>query len=203
MYPKDKTPTISRGEVYFVYLDPVLGSEQGGTRPAVVLQNNTGNRNATTVIVAPVTSQSKPLLPTHVALPHIGGLRDGSVLLLEQIRTVDKQRVGTYVCTIGSFVMERVEDALLKSVGIKLDRKRGKAARKVRGVPVTISAGRVIAAGSVKKPGKNIVTLCPVCKNEYLDAGYALIKRNDSSSVKEMCGKCNFRTGFDYEVVEP
>ena len=83
-----------RGEIYFADLDPVRGSEQGGVRPVLILQNNTGNRYSPTVIAAAVTSRGKkPALPTHVQLEGVRGLRAGSIVLLEQLRTLDKSRL--------------------------------------------------------------------------------------------------------------
>ena len=84
-----------RGEIYRAALDPVLGSEQGGTRPVVVVQNNVGNRYSPTVIVLAVTSRmNKARLPTHIEVPSpIGGLPRDSVILAEQVRTLDKQRL--------------------------------------------------------------------------------------------------------------
>jgi mRNA interferase MazF len=207
MRKKDKTPKICRGDIYFFDFDPVLGSEQGGTRPAAVLQNNAGNRNAPTVIIAPITSQVKPMLPTHVELPHINDLRDGSILLLEQIRTVDRQRMGQYVGAIGTLTMKKVDEAVLISLAVGSDKEPARLKGSLSALKnsteqrVAARGSYVSTASSVKKAGKNIATLCPVCKNEYLDAGYHLIKRSSSSSVKEVCGKCNFRTGFDYEVM--
>jgi hypothetical protein len=99
--------------------------------------------------------------------------------------------------------MEQVEDALLKSLGIKKCRKQIKPKQRCKDhVETALTADRIITVDSIIRPGKNIVTLCPICKNEYLDAGYVLIKRSESSSVKETCCKCNFRTGYDFEVTE-
>ena len=88
---------IKRGDIFFADLSPVVGSEQGGQRPVVIIQNDVGNQHAPTVIVAPITAQiSKPKMPTHVGLPseleNTGIARD-SVILLEQIRTIDKRRL--------------------------------------------------------------------------------------------------------------
>lgn len=85
---------IARGQVYFALLDPVLGCEQGGRRPVVVVSNNLGNRHSSTVIAVPVTTGAKAKLPTHVALGGIGGLAERSIALCEQVRTVDKRRLG-------------------------------------------------------------------------------------------------------------
>ena len=79
-----------RGDVFFAFLDPVLGCEQGGTRPVLVVQNDAGNRRSKTIIVAAITGKPKANLPVHVPVPASAGLREGSVALLEQLRTIDK-----------------------------------------------------------------------------------------------------------------
>ena len=78
-----------RGDVFFAFLDPVLGCEQGGTRPVLVVQNDAGNRRSKTIIVAAITGKPKANLPVHVPVPASAGLREGSVALLEQLRLVD------------------------------------------------------------------------------------------------------------------
>lgn len=85
---------ITRGQVCFALLDPVLGCEQGGRRPVVVVSNNMGNRHGSTVIVVPVTTGAKTQLPTHVALGGCCGLQERSIALCEQVRTIDKRRLG-------------------------------------------------------------------------------------------------------------
>ena len=109
---------ILRGEIYYAELDPVIGSEQGGRRPVVILQNNKGNQFSSTVIVAPLTtSRFKQPLPTHVEV-YTDGLRCTSTVLLEQIRTIDKQRIGDYVSDISEFDMRQIEGAILYSLEI-------------------------------------------------------------------------------------
>ena len=109
-----------RGEIYRAALDPVLGSEQGGTRPVVVVQNNVGNRYSPTVIVLAVTSRmNKARLPTHIEVPSpIGGLPRDSVILAEQVRTLDKQRLTERLGALPESVMAQVDRALLMSLGI-------------------------------------------------------------------------------------
>ena len=85
---------MKRGDIYYADLSPVVGSEQGGVRPVLVVQNDTGNRYSPTVIAAAVTSKiHKARLPTHIELPQAFGLQKDSVILLEQIRTIDKRRL--------------------------------------------------------------------------------------------------------------
>lgn len=109
-----------RGEIYRAALDPVLGSEQGGTRPVVVVQNNVGNRYSPTVIVLAVTSRmNKARLPTHIEVPSpFGGLPRDSVILAEQVRTLDKQRLTERLGALPESVMAQVDRALLMSLGI-------------------------------------------------------------------------------------
>jgi mRNA-degrading endonuclease toxin of MazEF toxin-antitoxin module len=114
---------VQRGQIYYAHFDPVIGSEQGGLRPAVVLQNNAGNKSSPTIIFAPITSQNKPSLPTHVSVGHIEELDGDSVLLLEQIRTLDRQRIKRYVAEVDWPTMVEVDIALKKSLGIRSDSK--------------------------------------------------------------------------------
>ncbi|MCF8011855.1 MAG: type II toxin-antitoxin system PemK/MazF family toxin [Clostridiales bacterium] len=111
---------LRRGDVYYADLSPVVGSEQGGTRPVLVLQNNIGNQYSPTTIVAAITSQiAKAKLPTHVEMgPTDGGLNRNSVILLEQIRTIDKSRMLEKVTSLSEEMMEKVDQALEISVGI-------------------------------------------------------------------------------------
>ena len=89
---------IRKGDVYYADLTPVVGSEQGGVRPVLIIQNNIGNRHSPTVIVAAITrSRSKPHLPTHVSLSAVCGLRQDSMVLLEQVRTIDRSRLREYI----------------------------------------------------------------------------------------------------------
>ena len=109
---------IMRGEIYYADLSPVIGSEQGGMRPVLVLQNNVGNKHSPTVIVAVITSRlGKAKLPTHVKLG-ASYLAKDSMVLLEQIRTVDKRRLLEYIGHVTLDEMSTIERALLVSVGI-------------------------------------------------------------------------------------
>jgi mRNA interferase MazF len=106
--------------VYFADLSPVVGSEQGGVRPVLVIQNDIGNRFSPTVIVAAITAQiQKAKLPTHVEIDakRYGFERD-SVILLEQIRTIDKQRLTDKITHLDEEMMEKVDDALQISLGL-------------------------------------------------------------------------------------
>lgn len=111
---------ISRGDIYYADLRPVIGSEQGGVRPVLILQNNVGNRHSPTVIAAPITSKmGKPRLPTHVSLDkHTEGLHRGSIILLEQIRTIDKSRLKGRIGMLSASEMEQIDWALGISIGL-------------------------------------------------------------------------------------
>ena len=110
---------MKRGEIYRADLDPVVGSEQGGIRPVVIIQNDTGNRHSTTVIVAAVTTSSKkPHLPVHVPITAAeSGLRFDSVVLLEQLRTLDKSTLSKYLGCLEPSAMRRIDRALAISLG--------------------------------------------------------------------------------------
>ena len=110
---------IKRGELYYADLSPVVGSEQGGIRPVLVVQNNVGNKYSPTVIAAAVTSRiDKAKLPTHIELgAEQVGLTKDSVILLEQIRTIDKRRLKERIGMLPDNTMSKVDDALLISLG--------------------------------------------------------------------------------------
>lgn len=111
---------VKRGDVYFADLSPVVGSEQGGVRPVLVIQNDIGNRFSPTIIVAAITAQiQKAKLPTHVEIDakRYGFERD-SVILLEQIRTIDKQRLTDKITHLDDEMMEKVDEALQVSLGL-------------------------------------------------------------------------------------
>lgn len=110
---------IRRGDIYYADLSPVIGSEQGGIRPVLVIQNDVGNRHSPTVIVAAITGfPKKKYIPTHVCL-HIDtdDLGDESMVLLEQLRTLDKSRLERYVGNVGTEKMKEIDRALDISVG--------------------------------------------------------------------------------------
>lgn len=110
---------VRKGELYFADLSGTVGSEQDGVRPVLIIQNDVGNRNSPTTIIAPLTSkQEKTSLPTHITLDKRCGLPEKSLVLLEQIRTVDKCRLRGYIGTAGTEMMKRVDDCIKISFGI-------------------------------------------------------------------------------------
>lgn len=103
---------IRRGDVYYADLSGGVGSEQGGVRPVVVVQNDKGNKYSTTLIVAPISKKmSKPPLPTHVIFS-VSQLNYVSMILLEQLRTIDKKRLGQWICTLDQSTIEKINTAL-------------------------------------------------------------------------------------------
>ncbi len=111
---------IKRGELYYADLSPVVGSEQGGVRPVLIIQNDIGNKYSPTVIVAAITSQlTKAKIPTHIELSaqELMGLQKDSVILLEQLRTLDKRRLKEKIGVLNKTKMDKVNNALLVSLG--------------------------------------------------------------------------------------
>ena len=111
---------VKRGDIYFADLSPVVGSEQGGMRPVLIVQNDTGNRHSPTVIAAAITSQTgKARLPTHITLSAADcGLSRDSVILLEQIRTLDKSRLRERMGRLDEKTMKSVDNAISVSFGL-------------------------------------------------------------------------------------
>mgnify|MGYP003483643598 FL=1 len=111
---------VKRGDVFFADLSPVVGSEQGGTRPVLIIQNDIGNRFSPTVIIAAITAQiQKAKLPTHVEIKaNKNGFERDSVILLEQLRTIDKSRLTDRITQIDNELMEKVDIALGISLGL-------------------------------------------------------------------------------------
>ncbi len=118
---------IRRGDIYYADLSPVVGSEQGGIRPVLIVQNDVGNRFSPTVIAAAITSQKdKARLPTHIQLNSTGsGLARDSIVLLEQIRTLDKKRLKEHMGRLDEHSMARVDEALQISFGLGDRNKNG------------------------------------------------------------------------------
>ena len=162
-----------RGDVFFAFLDPVLGCEQGGTRPVLVVQNDAGNRRSKTIIVAAITGKPKANLPVHVPVPASAGLREGSVALLEQLRTIDKLRLRGRAGHIGAEQMRLVDAALAVSLGLK-------------------GPGDDFM----------LLTRCRKCHQTFCDSDDYLVWRADfEQEQREPCTICNTRTGYDYKVV--
>ena len=112
---------IKRGDIYYANLNPVIGSEQGGTRPVLIISNDVGPPPRPPAPAAPITSrlQTKPKLPTHTLINDFEGLDKNSIILLEQIRTIDKQRLKQYLGMIPDNIVARVDKALAISVALE------------------------------------------------------------------------------------
>lgn len=109
---------VKRGDVFYANLSPVIGSEQGGTRPVLVIQNDKGNKYSNTIIVAPISKKmSKPPIPTHVIFAD-PALSYVSMILCEQLRTIDKQRLAQWICTLDELTMEKVDQAIKVSLNL-------------------------------------------------------------------------------------
>ena len=110
---------IRRGDLFYADLNPVVGSEQGGIRPVLVIQNDVGNHFSPTVVAAAITSRkAKNSLPTHILLENVPGLAPTALLLLEQLRTIDRKRLRGYIGRISKEKMLEVDAALAISIGI-------------------------------------------------------------------------------------
>lgn len=170
---------ILRGDIFYADLSPVKGSEQGGTRPVLVIQNDVGNKFSTTVIVAPITSRiKKKELPTHVQLPVSADLPENSMVLLEQVRTIDKCRVDKYIMSIDEDTMAQIDNALGISLGLK-PQKRERQGRQ----------------------DEMVLCLCPTCASQFFNSPDHIIRRVDPLSVvKEDCTYCQVRKGYDYRI---
>ena len=109
---------IQRGDVYYADLSPVVGSEQGGVRPVVVVQNDKGNKYSKTIIIAPISKKmSKPPIPTHVIFSD-SSLSYVSMILCEQLRTIDKKRLGQWICTLDDKTIDKIDQAIRVSLNI-------------------------------------------------------------------------------------
>ncbi len=109
---------IHRGDIFYCDLSPIVGSEQDGVRPVIVVQNNIGNCHSPTVIIVPLTTKHKKRLPTHVEITSVDKISDESIALLEQIRTVDKSRLLEYVDKISEDELYQVDKSINVSLGL-------------------------------------------------------------------------------------
>lgn len=112
---------IKRGDIFYADLDPVVGSEQGGIRPVLVVQNNVGNRHSPTIVVLPLSTAKKNYLPTHIHICSSKSLPKDSIVLAEQIRTIDRYRLREYVGSIDKEIMDKINMAMKISIGVNFD----------------------------------------------------------------------------------
>lgn len=165
--------TYKRGDIYFADLGQGVGSEQMGYRPVVIIQNDTGNKHSPTVVVAAVTSKvdAKAKQPTHCFIGAEYGLELPSIILLEQIRTLDKQRLEKYVGRLSKTHLNELNHA------------------------VAISVGLIPAQENL------VLCLCKPCADNFrLDGKYDLIRVMENQE-RDTCTYCNHRMGFEYELV--
>ncbi len=171
--------TYLRGDIYYADLQKGVGSEQEGYRPVVIIQNNVGNKYSPTVIVAAITSKAdmKPHLPTHYYLNGEDGLEIPSIILLEQLRTIDKSRLDGYIGHLSKEHIAGMAHALAVSIDL-IETPRSKE----------------------KSPTKQFsMTLCGRCLGSFQRTNAYHIRRADPSQlVKETCMFCGIRMGYDY-----
>ena len=169
-----KQKKITRGDIYFANLNPVIGSEQGGFRPVLVCQNNTGNAHSPTIVIVPITRNlNKNPLPTHVVIPQSCGFDADCLALAEQIRTIDRSRLNKYIGHINGDVQQQIDTALSVCIGIE-------EKRSPKGEMLTLC-------------------LCHRCENDFHDSGYILVKRG-WQDVKEECDFCKTGRGLTFGV---
>jgi mRNA interferase MazF len=169
-----KTQSIKRGDIYYAKLNPVVGSEQGDTRPVLVVQNNKGNKHSPTIVIVPISCNlNKNPLPTHVIIPYLSGLKSDSLALAEQIRTIDRSRIGEYIGRIGDDVQSKIDTAL--AIGIGID---------IRHSP---------------KGEMFVLTLCSRCEGDFRESGYVVVRKG-WLSVKEDCDFCKVRQGISFGI---
>ena len=173
--------TYRRGEIYFADLgENHAGSVQCGERPVIIMQNDIGNREGPTLIVVPLSTQLKKLwLPVHVRVPKMLGLDEISMALCEQITTIDKSQIVSFVGTLGRDTFSKVMVATLISLGF---------------MPV----GYRYQSGK-EGPHDMILTLCQEHKQAYMDSREYRVLRLDPFQDKEVCTLCN-RMGYDYRI---
>lgn len=166
--------TYHRVELYYADLGIGVGSEQNGYRPVVVIQNDVGNKHSPTTIVAAISTQikTKAKLPTHFHVSPACGLAQPSIIMLEQIRTIDKTRLDKYIGKLSPGEITGLNHALAISIEL---------------IPVS--------------PSRIILCLCPSCASKFSGMGFFLLQRNSEDRVvKKVCSLCARHIGDDYEV---
>lgn len=166
--------TYLRGDMYYADLGKGIGSEQEGYRPIVIIQNNVGNKHSPTVIIASITSKrdAKAKLPTHYLIEAEDCLQLPSIVLLEQLRTIDKRRLSSFIGHLSEKHIQGINHALAVSVGL------------IESIP-----------------NKLILCLCRTCAENFYGSGAFVLRRvNSEQTEKDTCTYCNSRKGFDYEI---
>ena len=179
---------VLRGQMYYADLDPVIGSEQGGNRPVLVIQNNVGNRHSPTIIIAPITTRVKKVhQPTHIGIPPYFGLPQNSMAMLEQIRTIDKGRLGSYIGCLDDDVMDYVDKALGISVGLH--------------APVEENQKLHTNEPHNNMPDEMVLTLCGTCLKQFICSPEHIVRRINHAQTKEPCMYCHVRDGYDHRII--
>ena len=179
---------VLRGQMYYADLDPVIGSEQGGNRPVLVIQNNVGNRHSPTIIITPITTRVKKVhQPTHIGIPPYFGLPQNSMAMLEQIRTIDKGRLGSYIGCLDDDVMDYVDKALGISVGLH--------------APVEENQKLHTNEPHNNMPDEMVLTLCGTCLKQFICSPEHIVRRINHAQTKEPCMYCHVRDGYDYRII--
>lgn len=166
--------TYLRGDLYYADLGEGIGSEQNGCRPVIIIQNDMGNQHSPTVIVAAITSrkETRGKLPIHYYIGSESGLDRPSVVLLEQIRTLDKKRLGNYIGHLAQKEIEYLDHKLAVSLGL------------VSYIPSALA-----------------MCLCSICADNFRSTGaYSLHRVNPDQVERDVCTYCGQRRGYDYAV---
>ena len=165
-----------RAALYYADLGKGIGSEQEGYRPVMIIQNNKGNKYSPTVIVAPVTTnhEAKAKLPTHCYIGAESGSDTSSVILLEQLRTIDKKRLGHYIGRLNQTHLQQLNQALAVSIQL-----------------TEASVSRIS------------ICLCSTCAKKFSSIGaFSLQQRSHRQKAKEVCAVCKQSPGIDYEMIQ-
>ncbi len=182
----EKTTEFQRGEIYYCDFARIGGSVQEGTRPALIIQNNIGNKYSKTLIVAPITTIiKKPNQPTHLLLGKRFGLPEESMLMLEQISTVDKkEHIREYIGFIDDRdVMKKVDKMIMLSLGIKEDKKSFES--------------ELLENLQLHQDNRLYVCLCHRCRQIFCDNGYDVGQVMYEEKTKDTCDWCGVNKGFD------
>ena len=169
-------PNVKRGDIYYADFDPVIGSEQGGLRPVLIVQNDIGNTYSPTTIVIPLTSNPKKDLPTHLTITKSYKLSGNSLLLAEQIRTIDCSRLSEYIGHI------RNDDSIWWKINRALE----------------------ISLDIKKRPPQKgeifVTSLCPKCQNHFTQRGCLLMQKG-FQKISTNCGVCNNGKGLTFAIL--
>ena len=181
-----------RGEIYYARLENAMGSEQKGHRPVLIIQNDAGNKYSPTVIVAAVSSMKKrTYLPTHISLPKEIGIEEGCIVMLEQLRTLDKQRLDEYVCKVDASTMNLIDNALMVSVGVMQEKEK-----------YTVPHTKKKEGKPKEEQSEMVLCLCSTCVRQFVySPEYSVKKLSSNEKNAELCNYCQVKKGRDYRIV--